>query len=222
MDHWCEISCHFTPPNCPKSHCLCQENGTFSNNINTGTGPVKSVDDTSSLTITGTSSLILTTGPDGTTRVSENTGTFSSPGTFSSIEEFGNTGTFSSTEDFATTSTIDTKDNNLSTENFDNLNIFGIDTSGITDINTIFVPDDFGTINTSETTIDSIIEETTTTDSSESTISTTTSAPEFTTQAPPIIRNCRGNGAWSHLNHWCNMNCNHNPPYCPTTHCICD
>ena len=217
MDHWCEISCHFTPPNCPKTHCFCaQENGFTTTLDSIITNTIPDLEDTSSLTITGTSSLILTTGPDGTTRVSGNTGAFG-----------------------------DTTDENEHTNNFENINIFGIDTTGIdlnttvpdtlfvpdtfdgtTDTNTIFVTDDFGITDRSDTFDTEVPLVTTTTDFSEFT--TTTQAPTTTSTttntSPPESkpRTCRGKGSWSHLNQWCNLNCNHTPPYCPTTHCICD
>ena len=225
MDHWCEISCHFTPPNCPKSHCICdEENSGFTTTLDSITTNTinTNLDDTSGLTITGTSSLILTTGPDGTTRVSGNTGAFGentsdTTKTFDNINIFGidTTGT-----NLSTTNTLDFEDNSIP----DTLFVPDI-FAGTTDTNTIFVTDDFGGITDRSDTFEVIG---TTTDFSE--IPTTTKAPtttSTTTITSPVIpsskpRTCHGNGSWSHLNQWCNINCNHNPPYCPTTHCICD
>ena len=51
----------------------------------------------------------------------------------------------------------------------------------------------------------------------ETTISTTT-----TTES---TNSCHAKGIWSRtpgMDHWCTLNCNHIPPYCPATHCTCD
>ena len=41
-----------------------------------------------------------------------------------------------------------------------------------------------------------------------------------------ITKSCKGRGFWNFfmtsLSDWCNKNCNHTPPYCPDSHCICD
>ena len=54
----------------------------------------------------------------------------------------------------------------------------------------------------------------------ETTISTTT-----TTTTTESTKSCHAKGIWSRnigMDHWCTLNCNHIPPYCPATHCTCD
>jgi len=62
-------------------------------------------------------------------------------------------------------------------------------------------------------------------------VTTTTSAPGTTTPPTPATTTtstssggCKAAGPWSgqeSMNNWCVLNCNHDPPYCPPTHCIC-
>ena len=54
------------------------------------------------------------------------------------------------------------------------------------------------------------------------TISTTTTTTTTTTES---TKSCHAKGIWSRtpgMDHWCTLNCNHIPPFCPATHCTCD
>jgi len=48
--------------------------------------------------------------------------------------------------------------------------------------------------------------------------------PATTTTTTTSTGGCKALGPWSGnaaMNNWCEMNCNHNPPYCPPTMCSC-
>lgn len=50
----------------------------------------------------------------------------------------------------------------------------------------------------------------------------TTVPPSTTTTPPP--KYCKAIGAWNMskaVDAWCEIVCNHDPPYCPETHCFC-
>ena len=39
------------------------------------------------------------------------------------------------------------------------------------------------------------------------------------------LRQCSPVGVWRaipSMENWCNNNCNHNPPHCPKSHCVCE
>ena len=48
--------------------------------------------------------------------------------------------------------------------------------------------------------------------------------PATTTTTTTSTGGCEALGPWSGnaaMNNWCELNCNHNPPYCPPTMCSC-
>jgi len=60
---------------------------------------------------------------------------------------------------------------------------------------------------------------TATTSTPASPVTTTTSAP-----TSPPSGGCKAIGPWhgqTSMNEWCERNCNHNPPFCPPTMCVC-
>ena len=54
---------------------------------------------------------------------------------------------------------------------------------------------------------------------------TTTISTTTTTTTTESTKSCHAKGIWSRtpgMDHWCTLNCNHIPPFCPATHCTCD
>ena len=54
------------------------------------------------------------------------------------------------------------------------------------------------------------------------TIQTTTTTTRKSGKTRKI---CHAHGVWKNVagfDDWCNLNCNHRPPYCPKSHCKCD
>ena len=54
---------------------------------------------------------------------------------------------------------------------------------------------------------------------------TTTISTTTTTTTTESTNSCHAKGIWSRtpgMDHWCTLNCNHIPPFCPATHCTCD
>ena len=61
----------------------------------------------------------------------------------------------------------------------------------------------------------------TTTISTTTTTTTTTSTTTTTTTTNKTEKTCYWIGSSSGDDNWCNMNCNHNPPHCPSSSCNC-